>query len=437
MRIAVIGAGITGLTAAFELAKQNCKVTIFESEKNVGGLAQGFPFHGTNIELFYHHIFKTDKNLIRLAQELGIENNLIWNNSSIGLYWGNKLYPFSTPFDLFRFSPLSLSDKLRLGLVILYLQKKTKWKNLSSVPADTWMKKYCGEKPFNVIFQPLLKGKFQESYQNISMVWLWARIHTRANSKERGDSQEKLGYFKGGFDVLTKALKENLMLNGASMRLDEKIIQITSNKNGSVNITSHLGNYMFDKVLITIPSYLFGELIKHNLSVPKEYIDTLNSIKYIGAICILFTLERSLNPYYWVNINDPNSPFVVFIEHTNLISKKYYGGKHVYYLGTYISNDHPFFSMNNNEIYTEFFNYLTKLFPSFSVKEVIEKHVFKCKNAQHIVDIDYTHKIPDYRTPLENVYLSNFSQIFPEDRGINFAVREGGKISCLILNRQK
>jgi protoporphyrinogen oxidase len=159
------------------------------------------------------------------------------------------------------------------------------------------------------------------------------------------------------------------------------------------------------------------------------YTGPSKEIDYIGAVCLVFTSKQSLSPYYWHNINDVHSPFLALIQHTNLVGTANYSGKYVYYLGTYLQNEHKYFGKDDKVIEKDFFNYLVKVFPLFDKKLVEKTWIFKFKNAQHIVTTDY-HMPPNKIS--DKIYQANFAQIFPEDRGINFAVREGEKMAKIM-----
>jgi protoporphyrinogen oxidase len=429
--IAILGGGITGLTAAYRLSKKGYKVTIFEKSNNLGGLASGFEISGNNLEKAYHHLFKTDLDIINLTKELGLEDKLQWHNSSVSIYRNSKLYPFITPIDLIKFTPLNFFNRIRAGLVVLYLQKTKNWKALKGSTAAEWMRKMCGKQVYEVIWEPLLKGKFDKYYNKISMAWLWARIHIRANSKQKGDSKEKLGYYKGGFRVLVDKLKEVLLESGVSI-ITESTVESVSEKGKKVEVKADGKALNFDAVLSTLPSTVFSKVVESSNKKFKDYVTKLDSINYLGAVLNVFSSEQSLSKYYWHNINDTSFPFLVFIQHTNLIPKEEYGGNHLYYIGAYVPHDHKYFSIGDEELKTLWYGYLKKIFPHFDESKIIENNIFKFKHAQHIVDTEYENKIPEYKTPIRGVYLSNFSQIYPEDRGTNYAVREGNKIADII-----
>ncbi len=388
MKIAIIGAGLTGLVAGYRLSQQGIKVTVFEKSDDVGGLMGGFKIDGTNLEKAYHHIFSTDKYIINLISELGLKDNLKFFPESMAIYYQGKYYPFVTPLDLLKFRPLGFVDKLRIGMVTVWLKYDKNYTKYKQKLAYKWMQRWCGGRAYKVVWEPLLKGKFGDKYREISMAWLWARIHTRGNSG-------KLGYLIGGFRQIADLLVKGIETNGGEVRL-----------NSEADIKKVEKDY--DKILFT---------------------GAAKGVGYLGAINVVFTSKQNLSSYYWHNINDLKSPFLAFIQHTNLVDKKNYRGKNIYYLGTYLPNDDQLMNTEDNEIKNIFFDYLKKIKPDFDKKLIEKSWVFKFQNAQHIVTTDY--QIPPTKLS-KNVYQANFAQIFPEDRGTNFAVREGEKVAALI-----
>ena len=392
MKIAIIGGGITGLVAGYRLLQIGHEVIIFEKEKELGGLLGSFKIEGKSLERVYHHIFRTDKYIINLIEELGLSKKLKWFNGSTAIYYDKKLYPFNGAVDLLKFKPLGMVNKLRLGLVKIYLEKEKKWQKFENSLAYKWMEKWCGKKAYEIIWEPLLKGKFSDRYEDISMVWLWARIHTRGNSSEKGG--EKLGYLTGGFGQITKEVGNRIKKMGGEIKLRSQISDVRSQLED------------FDKVISS---------------------EQLKNIDYLGAVTVVFSSTQNLSKYYWHNINDVNSPFVAIIQHTNLVSKENYGGKHVYYLGTYLPQDHKYFKIDDKIIFKENFTYLKNIFPEFDKKQISEKKIFRFKTAQHIVKTNYQCQISNVKKD-DKIINVNFANIYPEDRGINLAVREGEKV---------
>ena len=425
-KILIVGGGFTGLTAAWRLAAdEDSSVTLVESSPQLGGLAAGFALGGTSLEKTYHHLFLTDTAILDLVKELGLQDKLIWCDSSVGIFRDGKIHPFLTPLDLLRFAPCSFIGRLRTGFAALYLKRQKNWHGFTRETAHDWLTRACGHSAMETIWTPLLKGKFDRHYQSVSMAWFWARIHTRTNSRSGGG--EKLGYFRGGFNVVTSALENEIRKRGVKIQTGATVGKISGDRTAVIN-----GEIVpFDFCIFTGPSPAFAKLLPAQESL-DDYAAKLRSIEYLGAACLIFTSDQELGDFYWINVNEPDAPFLVFLNHTRLVDKSFYGGNNVYYVGAYLPPDGKVFSLPDDELAKLWLGYLPKMFSGFDAGRIGEKHIFRFRAAQHIVDTDYENKIPEYKTPLPGVFLANFSQIFPEDRGTNFAVREGEKIATLV-----
>lgn len=430
-RIVVVGGGYTGLVAALRLAEAGKQVVVYEAGPAFGGLAGDFEIEGAALEKAYHHLFRTDKDILRLAEELGVSSRLRWLVSKQAIYYDGQVHPFAGALDLLRFKPLSLVDRLRAGVVVFYLQLERRWPRFTTVTAYDWMRKFSGPQVMRVIWEPLLRGKFHRYYDKVSMAWLWARVHIRANSKERGERQEKLGYFDGGFKVFTDALLARLGELGVELREKSPVASIASSGDGIEVELADRSPESFAAAVVTVPSGAFARMV---VGAPQEYLEQLRSIEYLGARLLVFSSAQNLSEAYWHNINDTEIPFVVFINHTRLVGTDAYRGYHVYYVAAYLPMDHELYLAGTEELERRWFAGITRVFPEFDPDVIREKHYFRFGNAQHVVGLDYASKIPDHRTALPGIYLANFSQIYPEDRGTNFAVRDGELIARIVLD---
>jgi protoporphyrinogen oxidase len=428
--VAVIGGGFTGLVAALRLAQTGHGVELLEAGETLGGLASGFEFHGTSIERAYHHLFRTDADMLALVHELGLEDLLEWYRSSIAAYWDGRLWPFMTPRDLLHFAPLSFANRVRLGLVALYLRERRDWRPFTRQTALAWMESYSGSEATRVVWEPLLRGKFHGFADSVSMAWLWSRLHARSNSRAPGHQVERLGYFNGGFDVVVRALRTRLEAAEVAIHTRAAVGAITGGEKPTLTIGAETRT--FSAVVATLPSHVFAKLIAADPHVSGGYLRQLESVQYLGAVCIVFSTLQDLGNYYWVNVNEPGAPFVVFINHTKLVDRARYEGHSIYYLGAYLPHDHVSFSQSNAELENSWLAYVAKIYPEFDRGSVVECHVNRFRNAQHVVTCDSDKRIPSHATPAPNVYLANFSQIFPEDRGTSYAVRDGKRIAALV-----
>ncbi len=431
-KIAIIGGGWTGLTAAYDLAKKGYDIELFEAGPVLGGLVAGFALKdGTPLERVYHFLYTTDEHMIGMAKELGVADKLHFYPSSIGAFYDGKMYPFTTPKDLLTFGPLNLVDRVRTGLTGVRLLFIKKWQPLTKVTAYEWLCKWNGKRATDLIWKPLLVGKFDVYWDKITMAWLWTRIHVRQTSKQKGEQTERLGYFDGGFQVMVKRWQEELQKLGANIHTNAKIGSITE-VDGKPALTFEGKQKKYDAILSALPSNAFARLGQGHPQMTKAYAKKLNSIDYLGAALMVFTTKKPLTDKYWHQIHDKNAPFLVLLSLDALVGTKKTNGHHIYYIGDYTQNDSKLMQMTDDQVRQKWFAGVKKLFPEFKESDVEESYVFKFRNAQHIVGIGYEDKIPDMRTPLNGVYLANFSQIFPEDRGTNYAVRDGKKVAQLI-----
>ena len=429
--ILVVGGGFTGLAAAWRLAQRpGARVVVCERGDHLGGLAGGFKLRGTSLERAYHHLFRTDTFILDLVRELGIEDKLQWRESSLAIYRDGRAHPFMTPLDLLRFRPVGLAGRLRLGLVALYLQRRRNWHSFARETAWRWMRRACGADAMNAVWEPLLRGKFDRHAEHVAMAWLWARIHIRANSRDPASGREMLGYFRGGFAVVIDRLESALRARGVEFHFGTTVDGLSSDK-GKVLANLSGKNEVFDACLFTGPSPTLARLLPPGES---GFARLLETVDYLGAVCLIFVTPQKLGDHYWVNVNEPDAPFLVFLRHTRLVDAADYEGREAYYLGAYRPHDHDVFKQTDDELADRWLAYVRRMFPQFDPASVEEKHVFRFRHAQHVVDADYEQKIPPHRTPLKGLWLANFSQIFPEDRGTNYAVLEGLKVADLLWN---
>ncbi|MCI0867848.1 MAG: amine oxidase, partial [Chloroflexi bacterium] len=157
------------------------------------------------------------------------------------------------------------------------------------------------------------------------------------------------------------------------------------------------------------------------------------NVQYLSAVLVILVLDRPLSDKYWINIADANMPFVGIIEHTNMIDKSLYGGKHIVYLSNYPSRDSELYQKSGEELVEEFIPYLRQINPDFDRSWILEHYHHKVDGAQPIIGVNYSQRMPAHRTPIKNLYLANTTQIYPEDRGTNYSVRMGRQVARMVM----
>lgn len=417
--INIAGAGFTGLSLGYYLAKDGWQVNIFEKDSEPGGLAGSFKVEGENLEKFYHHWFTNDRHIMDLIKDLGTEDRILIRPTRTGMYFSNNFFKLSSPLDLLKFKPLSFFNRIRLGFVVLAVRTVRNWKKLESVTAKDWLIGICGKQGYEVVWEPLLKGKFGRYAETVSAVWFWNKLKLRGGSRgEKG--KEFLAYYKGGFASLAESMSNAILEMGGTIRYNAEVTRVDRDgtfalKDGSL--------FKADKTVLTLPLPICANLMVS--SAGKDYSDKLNAVQYIGNVCLTLQLKRSLSEIYWLNVNDPGFPFVGIIEHTNFEPKESYKGRHIVYLSKYLPTDEKLYQMSPEAFFEYALPYIQKMFPEFSQDWVIDYSVWKEPYSQPLVTKHYSEIIPDFRTPLADVYINSMAQIYPEDRGTNYAVREG------------
>jgi protoporphyrinogen oxidase len=432
MTIGVIGGGISGLAAAYRLASHGHDVTLWERNTQLGGQAAAFPVAGSALEFFYHHLFMSDTDIQDLMDELGIGDDLIWLDSSVGFYADGKIYPLQGALDLLQLDFIPLLDRIRIGLVTLYLQRRTDWRTFETVSAAEWLRNAVGERAFDRVFGAQLRAKFGQRYDQVAMVWFWNKIHLRTQSRKSPLQKEKLGYIRGSWNTLIDRLGEAIEEQGGSVRVGVGTESITQTKNGLWNVRTTAGESASCHALVaTVPSPLLLRLVP---DLPTWYQEKLTGAIYQGAIVMILQMTESFSEIYWLNIGDSDIPFTGIIEHTNFIGPEHYAGSHFLYISKYLDQDHPYLSMSEDDLFKEYARYLQRINPEFSPKWVLNRWVFRERAAQPIITKNYSSRVPEHRTPLRGLYLANSAQIYPEDRGTNYSVRIGNRVASIVQN---
>ncbi len=430
LSIGIIGGGILGLTLAHKLSKNGFDVTIIEKSPEVGGLASGLKIENQHIEKFYHHFFKSDIDLQNLLEELGLKDTIEWIPSKMGLFDGVKLLSFSSALDILTFPKLNIFNRFRLGFVSFYLQKTNNIKQFEKWTAYDWCNKYFGKTVTDVMWKPLLESKFEGEYKNIAMTWFWTRIHDRSSSRDFPTKDEKLGYIEGSFHTLISALEKSILENGGNIFKNSTITGYSRIKDQhKIGFTDGINKKIekkFDIVVSTIPPKFFIQLF----NPPKKFAEKLKKIKFIGAYCFILTLKTGLSKYYWTSVNDTSAPFVALVEHTNLISKSKFNGKSIVYLGKYTNVNSELFKATKEELLEKCINYLKKIKPDFDYQTIESVEFFKAPEAQHIATTDF--EILSYKSGQKGLLFAHFAQIFPHDRGTNYAIAQANEIFNLI-----
>jgi protoporphyrinogen oxidase len=431
VRIAVIGAGVAGLVAALRLTQAGHTVDVYERWPGLGGQAATLDVgDGHRLERYYHHLFTTDRHIAALYEELGL--GIEWRPSSVAMFARGRQWPFTTPLDLLRFGPLAPLDRVRMGAAVVALQRISDRERFERVTAREWIERWMGRAAWREVWGPMLRGKFGDRADEIAMLWLWSKLRLRRGEDAR---EEKLGYPTGSWEPLFEALRERIEAGGGRVLIDRPAVRIalglevTFGAPGSFRAGHDprrfepAGAERYDRVLATVPNDVFARLV--DLPEPP--------IEYFAALCLLLELDRPFSSFYWTNVADRELPFVGLVEHTNFVEPERYGGRRFLYVANYLEHGHELLSLDADALLDRYLLGLRKVNPAFDPSWVGARWLHREPAAQPIVTVGYHERIPPLRTPVPGLVLANTTQVYPEDRGTNYAVRLGDQAAEALL----
>lgn len=426
-KAAVIGAGAGGMAAAHDLINAGYEVFIYEKENRPGGLAAGFKTDDWDwsLEKFYHHWFQSDDAILSLIDELNLSDKVEFHRPKTVVYYEENFYPLDSPIAALAFPGFSLIDKMRFGFVTVFLRYLASWKPLEKYTAHEWMRKYYGRKVYETLFEPLLIGKFSEYYKKVNMAWFWARFKVRT---------PKLGTYRGGFQAFLDDFASNLKSRGVIFHFNTGIQKVLPLEDGKVSVFLEGHEERFDQVIAAVPPKVLGFLAP---TLDKPYREKIDALEGIGAVVVILTLKNQLSEdgYYWFNLpKTAGFPFLALVEHTNFVSPDHFNDDHIIYCGDYLEKSHEYFSMTKEQLVERFLPSLKRINPKFQKDWVKESWLFRTPFAQPIPFINHSKNIPEIRTPVRNLYLASMSQVYPWDRGTNFAVILGRKSASLMIS---
>ena len=426
----IVGGGFAGLSCAHDLARAGQAVTVLEAEPTVGGLAGAFETGGERLDHFYHHWFTNDLEVMGLIDDLGMADQVVTNPTNTGVFYANRIFRLSTPMDLLQFTALPFLDRIRLGLLTLRARRVSDWRALEGETAADWLRRLGGDTVYRVVWEPLLNGKFGPYADQVSAVWFWNKLKLRGGSRGKG-GEERLAYLKGSFARLAEETARQIGAAGGVVRTGAAVERIRPGADGTWVCEGPWGRVEADRVVATTALPLVADMVQD--WAPEDYLAGLRGIDYLANICLVLRLDRSLSSTYWLNVNDPSFPYVGVIEHTNFESAKSYGGDHVVYLSKYLPHTDALYRMTDAEVLAFSIPHVQRMFPDFTAEWIRTYHVWRARWSQPVVDRYYSRRIPATEGPKPGFHLCSMAQIYPEDRGTNYAVREGRRMAARLL----
>ena len=290
---AIIGGGISGLAAALAVSDLGHRVTLFESDTDLGGLATTFPWRDTHLERFYHCLLPDDHALLARVRRLGLESQMLWRETRMGFMYQRRTWPLNGTRDLLTFGPLSMFERLRTGVMSVRTKRGGLAPHLDDIKAEPWIRSQVGDRAFEILWKPLLSAKIGDQYRTLPALWLSSRMN-----REKSTGAERKGCLVGGYRSLIDAFAQALRSRGVTICLGARAEAIEQLADGRMGVRiSGQGMPAFDYVVSTSPLIQFQSMTR---SLPITSLVRELQLDYQGVVSGVFLTRKPFTGYYWM-----------------------------------------------------------------------------------------------------------------------------------------
>lgn len=424
------------MTLALRLRQAGHRVVLYESADRLGGLASAWSLGSVVWDRHYHVTLLSDAELRALLRELGLEQEMRWVETRTGFYTNGRLHSMSNTLEFLRFPPLGLFDKLRLGATIFYASRIKDWKRLERVPVADWLRRLSGARTFERIWLPLLRAKLGESYRKVSAAFIWATIARMYAARRTGLKREMFGYVPGGYARILERFARALVESGVEIRQGSIVQRVETASGGNASAdevaVSLAGGSReaFDEVVLTIPAPVAARVC---VGINEDEESALRGIEYQGIICASLLLKKPLADFYVTNITDPDVPFTAVIEMSALVDPAQFGGNALVYLPKYVAPDDAAFGLSDEEIKERFTSALARMYPAFSVSDVLAFRVSRVRHVFPLPTLTYSTRLPPIKTSVPGVHVVNSAHITNGTLNVNETVRLAEGVAARLI----
>lgn len=427
MDVAVLGGGLAGLTAALELSKLGIAPVVYEKEDELGGLAGDAVVDGQRIDKYYHFVCRIDEELVSFLAELGLSHELEWAAAPTGYLYEGRLHGQTTPMDLLRFSPLSMTSRIRFGLSAWRSAVSSESSALDEMTSEDWFRQDVGDEVYERIWKPMLVSKFGDLGGEISAAWMWHRIHRMVGSRSRTGFGSRYGYLKGGCRGLVRQL-QNLLLSGEAMINTGAEVREIRKTPAGWEIETDETSEMYDRVISTAPMPVLKKLLGDQAD--QEFFGA----KYVGVNCLAVRLSQPLTPYFWLNINDSRTESSGIIEFSNLNRNVLSSGHSLVYVPYYRPTNNPRYRVDKDELLRETCGLFAFVNPDFEADWVVDAAHSRDPYAQAICPVGFRRLVPPFFSGLKGLWIVDSTQLYPSDRTMSGTIGLARKVADLVAD---
>jgi len=404
--VAVVGGGILGMTAAYRLAQQGVHVALYERSNDLGGLVGSFDFDGHQVDRFYHVNLPSDDRILPLAEELGLGDKWRWRPTKVGFYDLGRLFSMTSPKEFLTFPVLRPHDRIRLATFVARCQLIKSYDELDDVSLLEWLRRLCGRRVTEKLWEPLLDSKFDGRYDDLPATYIWARTRRMSRTRDRSGA-EVMGWLEGGYQVLIDALEARIRALGGEIHAGSAVEEIAGSGRAQGLLVD--GQWRpFDFVLCTLAPPMARRVLSKDLAAlaPPDHC------RYLGVVCLLMRTTRSISPYYHLNITDRRVPLTTLVETTHVVDPEHAGG-HLVYVSKYVDPSSPLHEQPVEEIERDFLGYARTIFPDLRDDEIVSSVVQRARVTEPVHVLGGAKNVPEI-FPIEGLAMASTAHVYPE-----------------------
>lgn len=298
-RVAVVGAGIAGLAAAYTLQKRGFEVEVFEREATAGGRMRSERHGDYVIERGAQFIASSYRNMRSLAAELGIAELIepLDNSRNAVLRDGQFSFADYRPKRFFRSEEFSWSTKARLPLLFAELRRHArllddfyhpeKAATLDTESAARYTFRWFGGEALDYVIEPAFASTFTVLPEEMSKAFMLSTIAYMF----RGF---RLLAFRGGNGILTQTLASRLKVHTG--------VSVDSVDESDDGVVLHIGGGIVraDAVVMAVPGNAVAGICTTLTPAERKFF---SGVRYASSI-IAFVMagEEALPSFYGAGI---------------------------------------------------------------------------------------------------------------------------------------
>ena len=408
MSVGIVGGGLLGLTTGYRLAQQGVPVTVYEASGQLGGLAGTTRLGGVEVDRYYHALTLTDQRVLDLAEELGLEDSIRWRPLGVGFFHDGRLASMSTPRDLLGFPGLRPTDKARLAAFVARCRLISDHVLLDDEPIEGWTRRMGGDRLWERLWRPLLDSKFDGAYDDLPATYLWSRTRRTAGTRDRS-GREVMGWIRGGHQQLADALGREIQALGGRVLTREPVRSILSSNGRVQGVVTKDGFRAHDWVVST----LLRPHLEPLLGPDVGRLLPTDPCRYLGVVCLVARVRRSVSPYYALNITDRSVPLTSVVETTHVVDPDHVGG-HLIYVPRYVLPDSPELDRPSDEITRDYLGQVQRMFPGFRPdQDVIASQVARARHAEPVHRVGVPDRLPELISA-PGLVVASSAHVYPD-----------------------